>query len=77
MSVVGAGRVAGDVSQSGLMPGDTTVDNGEMDVPSTLFDPIAVTAENVADTVVADGFWTVEDICTADYAAACAAIGLE
>ncbi|QFG68942.1 M50 family metallopeptidase [Ornithinimicrobium pratense] len=26
MSVVGAGRVAGDVSQSGLMPGDTTTD---------------------------------------------------
>lgn len=26
MSVVGAGRVAGDVTQSGLMPGDTTTD---------------------------------------------------
>ncbi len=45
-------------------------------VPSWIFDPIVVTAENVGDTVVADGFYTVEDICTADYAEVCAAAGL-
>jgi D-xylose transport system substrate-binding protein len=45
-------------------------------VPSYIFDPIVVTADNVADTVVADGFYTVEDICTPDYADACAAAGL-
>ncbi|SDF03451.1 xylose-binding protein [Blastococcus aurantiacus] len=72
-----AAEVAVALAQGEEVEGDTTVNNGEMDVPSTLFDPIAVTAENVADTVVADGFWTVEDICTADYAAACAAIGLQ
>jgi D-xylose transport system substrate-binding protein len=26
--------------------------------------PIAVTADNVADTVVADGFRTLEELCT-------------
>ena len=45
-------------------------------VPSWIFDPIVVTADNVGDTVIADGFYTVEDICTADYADACAAAGL-
>ena len=72
-----AAEVAVALAQGEEVEGDTTVDNGAMDVPSTLFDPVAVTAENVADTVVADGFWSVEDICTADYAEACAAIGLQ
>jgi len=44
--------------------------------PSTLLDPVAVTVENIMDTVVADGFWTVEDICTREYAAACEAAGI-
>jgi D-xylose transport system substrate-binding protein len=39
--------------------------------PTTLLDPVAVTVDNIADTVVADGFWTIDDICTAEYAAAC------
>jgi D-xylose transport system substrate-binding protein len=45
-------------------------------VPSYIFDPIVVTGDNVADTVVADGFYSVEDICTPEYADACAAAGL-
>ncbi|WP_322411784.1 sugar ABC transporter substrate-binding protein [Microbacterium invictum] len=44
--------------------------------PTTLLDPVAVTVDNIADTVVADGFWTIEDICTPDYAAACERAGL-
>lgn len=56
---------------------DDTVDNGAIDVPSILLEPVPVTAENVADTVIADGFWTVEDICTGDFADACAAAGIE
>jgi D-xylose transport system substrate-binding protein len=53
------------------------VDNGAGMVPSVLLTPIAVTIDNIADTVVADGFWSVEDICTADFADACAEAGLE
>lgn len=44
--------------------------------PSTLLEPVAVTVDDILDTVVADGFWTVEDICTPDYAAACRAAGI-
>ena len=32
--------------------------------PSTLLEPVAVTIDNIMETVVADGFWTVDDICT-------------
>jgi D-xylose transport system substrate-binding protein len=56
---------------------DDTVDNGAIEVPSILLEPVPVTAENVADTVIKDGFWTVEDICTSDFADACAAAGIE
>lgn len=45
-------------------------------VPTTLLQPVAVTAHNVQSTIVADGFWTAKEICTADYATACAAAGV-
>ena len=35
-----------------------------------------VTTDNVNDTVVADGFWTVDEICEGSYAAACEAAGI-
>ncbi|MFB7886019.1 sugar ABC transporter substrate-binding protein [Microbacterium sp. NPDC056057] len=44
--------------------------------PATLLDPVAVTIDDIMDTVVADGFWTVEDICTPAYADACEAAGI-
>ncbi|WP_201930960.1 sugar ABC transporter substrate-binding protein [Nocardioides donggukensis] len=46
-------------------------------VASFIFDPIVVTQDNVMDTVVADGFYSVEDICTKEYADACASAGVE
>jgi D-xylose transport system substrate-binding protein len=49
-----------------------TVNNGVIGVPSIVFTPIVVTKHNVKDTVIADGFWTVDEICTPDYAQACA-----
>ena len=45
-------------------------------VPATLLSPVVVTVENIKDTVVADGFYTVADICTPEYADACAKAGL-
>lgn len=41
--------------------------NGET-VSAVLLDPIAVTEDNIGDTVVSDGFYTIEQICTDDYA---------
>jgi D-xylose transport system substrate-binding protein len=46
-------------------------------VPSFLLTPVAVTKENIESTVVKDGFDTVAQICTSEYAAACAAAGVK
>lgn len=53
------------------------VDNGSLDVPSQLLTPVAVTKDNIMDTVVKDGFYSVADICTDEYAAACKKAGLQ
>lgn len=53
------------------------VNNGKVDVPSVLLVPVKVTKDNVESTVVADGFWKVSDICTADFAKACADAGVK
>jgi D-xylose transport system substrate-binding protein len=53
------------------------VDNGAKQVDSVLLDPIAVTKDNIQDTVIKDGFLTVDEICTGKYAAACKDAGLE
>jgi D-xylose transport system substrate-binding protein len=53
-----------------------TKNNGTKDVVSVLLEPVAVTKENVKDTVIKDGFYTVDQICTAEYAKACADLGI-
>ncbi len=61
-----------------LAKGETPESSSELEgVPSTLLDPVAVTQDNIMDTVVKDGFYSVEDICTSEYADACAELGLE
>ncbi|WSP87030.1 substrate-binding domain-containing protein [Streptomyces sp. NBC_01235] len=55
-----------------------TLTSGSGDkVPSQLLTPVSVTKANIKDTVVKDGLFTVADICTAEYAAACKAAGLQ
>lgn len=49
----------------------TNVNNGTRDIPSVLLDPVAVTAANVAETVIADGFRTWEEICVGEFAEFC------
>lgn len=57
---------------------DTTVTSGSGDkVQAKLLTPVSVTKENIKDTVVKDGLYTVADICTAEFAKACKAAGLE
>lgn len=46
-------------------------------VPATLLTPVVVTKDNIKSTVVADGFYTVAQICTTDFASACTAAGLQ
>ncbi len=52
------------------------VDNGKTKVPSILLEPVAVTKENVKDTVVKDEFITVDELCTGAYAKACQEAGI-
>ena len=51
-------------------------DNGQLQVPSVILTPVAVTKDNIKDTIVKDGFWTTNQICTAAYAADCKKAGL-
>jgi D-xylose transport system substrate-binding protein len=48
----------------------------EKDIRSNLVQVVAVTKDNIEDTVIRDGVYTVDDICTPEYAADCAEIGL-
>ena len=76
-----AAQLAYDLLTKTPVPADMTngktTNNGKIDVPSVLLTPVAVTKDNIKSTVVADGFWTVDQICTADYADACKAAGLQ
>ena len=54
----------------------TPVSAGDHDVPSVLLTPIPVTRANIKDTVIRDGFRTLDQICTGRYLAMCKADGL-
>ena len=45
-------------------------------IPAKLVQVSALTKSKIKDTVVADGIYSVDEICTAGYKAACAAVGL-
>jgi D-xylose transport system substrate-binding protein len=66
-AIAAVGLVNGDPVTQGVMINGT---------PTLLLTPVTVTIDNIMDTVVADGFWTVAEICTADYAAACTEHGI-
>ena len=50
-----------------------SVNNGTNDVPSVLLVPVSVTADNIAETVIADGFRTWDEICVGDFEEFCPA----
>jgi D-xylose transport system substrate-binding protein len=58
-----------------LTSGKTT-DNGKKAIPSVLLEPTLLTKENVKTTVLADGFWKREEVCSGSYTEACSRIGL-
>ncbi|MEV5482889.1 MULTISPECIES: substrate-binding domain-containing protein [Streptomyces] len=45
-------------------------------IPAVLLTPIPVTVHHIKDTVVRDGMYTIEQICTPKFAAACLKAGL-
>jgi D-xylose transport system substrate-binding protein len=57
---------------------NTKTANGSAgDVPSVIMDPVAVTVDNINDTIIKDKFWTAAQICTGQYAAGCKAAGIQ
>ncbi len=75
-----AAILAYDLLMGTPVPADMTngtVDNGKIEVPSILLMPVSVTQDNIKSTIIADGFWTVEQVCIAEVAQACQAAGLE
>jgi len=64
------------VSVAAAVTGGKTVNNSARDVPALLVEPQTVTRRTLISTVIADGFWTRSQLCTADYAKACKAAGL-
>ncbi|MDX2847524.1 sugar ABC transporter substrate-binding protein [Actinacidiphila glaucinigra] len=56
----------------------TSLTSGSGDkVPSQLLTPVSVTKANVKDTVIADKLYSVAEICTAEFAKACKAAGIQ
>jgi D-xylose transport system substrate-binding protein len=48
-----------------------SINNGETDLPYIALEPIAVTKDNIADTVIADEFRTWDEICTGEFEQYC------
>ncbi|MFF8975468.1 sugar ABC transporter substrate-binding protein [Streptomyces cellulosae] len=55
---------------------DTIDSRSQNDIPAMLVPVVALTRENIEDTVIADGVYSVQDICTPAHADDCAEIGL-
>ncbi len=57
-----AAEVAVKMAKGESVEASKKVNNGKIDVPSILLDSVAVTKDNIADTVIADGFQKLEDV---------------
>jgi D-xylose transport system substrate-binding protein len=77
------------IPTTGLLGQQTKTNNGSTDVPSVLLTPIAVTKDGASGTssvssaeyggqklVGPDGYWTADQICTAQFQSACQAAGI-
>ncbi|MFD8207824.1 sugar ABC transporter substrate-binding protein [Streptomyces sp. NPDC059695] len=75
-----AATMAVNLAEGKKLPADlvpTTVTNGsDHKVAAQLLGPVVVNKDNIKDTVVKDGLYTVQQICTPTYAAACKDAGL-
>lgn len=64
----------GQQPAAGLVNGKSN--DGQREVPSVLLTPVAVTKDNIKDTVLADGFVSRDDLCAGKYADACTKAGI-
>jgi D-xylose transport system substrate-binding protein len=64
----------GEEPDASLVTSET--DNGTEAVPTVVIDTIAVTKDNVQDTIIADDVYPVDEICAGQYAQACKDAGI-
>jgi D-xylose transport system substrate-binding protein len=72
-------EIAVDLAEGKEIPQDKVtdeLDNEAGKVPSILFEPAAVTKDNIKQTVIADEFITADELCTSAYAKACEEAGI-
>ena len=75
-------KVAADAAVAFAMGKDLTMDTVKQtnpsgnEYPAVIIAPVAVTAENIKSTVIADGFTKVDAICTDETMAACKKHGI-
>ena len=67
-----AAEVAVALAKGEAVSGETTMQG----TPTTLLPIVVVTIDNILETVVADGLYTIDEICTPEYAAACEKAGI-
>ncbi|MFI5687291.1 sugar ABC transporter substrate-binding protein [Streptomyces sp. NPDC051636] len=70
-------KVQGHDIQFDALTRDRVDSPTDKDIPAQLVTVNALTRKSIKSTVIADGIYTVDDICTAAYKADCAAIGLK
>lgn len=59
---INAAETAVKVANNEAIQTNSKVGNGSIEVPSILLNPIAVTKENIDDTIIKDGYLTVEEV---------------
>jgi D-xylose transport system substrate-binding protein len=70
-------RVQGHDIQFDSLAVDQVDSPTDKDIPALLVPVVALTADNIDSTVIADGIYKLSDICTAEYKADCASIDLK
>jgi D-xylose transport system substrate-binding protein len=74
-----AAELAVDLAQGKTPPTslvNAKIDNKSGQVPSVMLDPIAVTKDNITDTILKDDFLKSSDICTSKFQQECQAAGI-
>ncbi|WP_202502244.1 substrate-binding domain-containing protein [Streptomyces sp. SID5785] len=74
-------KMAVSIAQTGKVDSSlktSTVDSGTTKgVPAVIVPVVSLTQDNIKDTVIKEGYYTLDEICTAKYKAACDKIGLK
>ncbi|MGW0710968.1 sugar ABC transporter substrate-binding protein [Streptomyces sp. NPDC002643] len=70
-------KVQGRSIEFDALAKDTVDSPTDKNIPAQLVPPVALTKDNIKETVIADGIYKVKQICTAAYKADCDAINLD